>query len=231
MTPRSRRVDGIVEALLAERPDRPGRARADLARLRREHLRPYRPALLWAALLTLVVSALPAAFMHTKRFMVDEVLDGGGAIRPEAAARHVELCWLFFSMNMGLWGVRLVSNWVRTRLIVGAGQGMVYSLRKSLHEKLQALHVGYFEKTPVGVIMARVLDDVNVVHKWVTRHGPRALTSLLQIVIGLGTLMHFQWQLGLVVTASLPEATKRTASADGTNEAMRRATRSPAPVS
>jgi len=204
MTERARRVDGIIDGLLAEQPDRPGRARTDLARLRREHLRPYRFTLLWAALLTLVVSSLPAAFMHTKRFMVDEVLDGGGAIQPEAVERHVELCWLFFAISMGLWTVRLVSNWVRTRLIVGAGQGMVYSLRKSLHEKLQALHVGYFEKTPVGVIMARVLDDVNVVHKWVTRHGPRALTSLLQIVIGLGTLMHFQWRLGLIVLASLP---------------------------
>jgi len=204
MSERGRRLDGIIDRLLAERKDRPGDARTDLARLGREHLRPYRFTMLWALLLTVVVSALPMGFTLTRKFMIDEVLLEGKAIPAGQVDRLVDLCVLFFTMNMGLWTVRLVSNWVRTRLIVGVGQGMVYSLRKSLHEKLQSLHVGFFEKTPVGVIMARVLDDVNVVHKWVTQHGIHALTSVLQIVIGLGTLMYLDWRLGLIVTASLP---------------------------
>jgi len=204
MSERSQRVDGIIDRLLAERVDRPGDARTDLARLTREHLRRYRATILWAVLLTVVVSSLPMGFTLTRKFMIDEVLLGGKEIASGQVDHLVDLCLLFFWMNMGLWAVRLVSNWVRTRLIVGVGQGMVYSLRKSLHEKLQSLHVGFFEKTPVGVIMARVLDDVNVVHKWVTRHGVRALTAVLQIVIGLGTLVYLDWRLGLIVTASLP---------------------------
>lgn len=204
MSAQTERTDGIIERLLAERTDVPGRARTDLARLGRDHLRSHRSTLLVAGLLTLVVSSLPMGFTLTKKFMIDEVLLGGGVIRPEAADRLVGLCVLFFSMNIGLWTVRLASNWIRTRLIVGVGQGLVYSLRKSLHEKLQSLHVGFFERTPVGVIMARVLDDVNIVHKWVTRHAPRALTAVLQVGVGIGTLMYLQWQLGIIVTVSLP---------------------------
>ena len=204
MSERTERTDGIIERLLAERADKPGMARTDLVRLQRQHLGGYRMTLLWAALLTLVVSTLPMGFTLTKRFMVDEVLVGGGVIRPEAADRLVGLCLLFFSINMGMWAIRLVSNWVLTRLIVGVGQGLVYSLRKALHEKLQSLHVGFFERTPVGVILARVLDDVNIVHMWVTGHAPSSLTAMLEIVIGLGTLMYLQWRLGLIVTVSLP---------------------------
>lgn len=204
MSERSRRIDGLIDRLLAERTDRPGDARTDLVRLARQHLRAYRLTMLWAVLLTVVVSSLPMGFTLTRKFMIDGVLLGGKDITAGQVDRLVDLCLLFFLMNMGLWTIRLVSNWVRTRLIVGVGQGMVYSLRKGLHEKLQSLHVGFFEKTPVGVIMARVLDDVNVVHKWVTQHGIGALTSVMQIVIGLGTLVYLDWRLGLIVTASLP---------------------------
>ena len=42
MSERTRRVEGIIERLLAERVDKPGDARTDLRRLGRHHLRQYR---------------------------------------------------------------------------------------------------------------------------------------------------------------------------------------------
>ncbi len=203
MSARARRIDGIIERLLAEQTDRPGNVGTDLRRLWRDHLRSRAAMLVWAMVLTVVVSAIPMGFTLTNRFMIDDVLLGG-SVPAAVADHHAALCLLFFAMNMTLWGLRLSSNWIRTRIIVGAGQGMVYSLRKGLHEKLQSLHVGFFEATPVGIIMARVLDDVSIIHKWVTRHGPAVLTCALQIVIGLATLMVLQWRLGLIVLASMP---------------------------
>jgi len=200
----SPRVDSLIDRLMAERPTRPGDAFHDSACLWRRYLRHYRRVLIAAIVLTLIWSALPLAFPFTWKFLIDGALGGAEGISLERRPHHQQLILAWLAMNMGLWAATLVTTWLRQRLVIGVGQGMVYRLRRDLHRKLQALHVGFFEKTPVGIIMSRVLDDVNIIHRWVTRNGPRGLASVVKVAAGLGVLLYFRWELALVVIASLP---------------------------
>ena len=200
----SPRVDNLIDRLMAERPTRPGDAFHDSVSLWRRYLRHYRRGLIAAVVLTLIWSALPLAFPFTWKFLIDVALEGGERISLDLRPHHQQLILVWLAINVGLWAATLTTTWLRQRLVIGIGQGLVYRLRRDLHRKLQALHVGFFEKTPVGIIMSRVLDDVSIIHRWVTRNGPRGLASAVKVVAGMAVLFYFRWELALVVTACLP---------------------------
>jgi ABC-type multidrug transport system fused ATPase/permease subunit len=204
MKSHTQRVHEVIEELLGKREPVPGEVGRDLRRLWQRQLRPHRAWLTVAVILTAVWSAMPYGFSFTWRFAVDDVMKVGKEIEPDEVPNLVRLVWFFFWMNMGIWTIRLSFQWLRYKLVASIGQGLVYRLRKDLHRKLQSLHVGFFEKTPVGVIMSRILDDVDVIGTWVRYGAPAGLASLAQVFIGAGVLLYFSWQLGLVVLVSLP---------------------------
>ncbi len=201
----SPRIDNLIDNLLSEQPVRSGSGWRDGKQLWRHYLMHHRRSVIAAVALTIIWSALPFAFPLTWRFLVDDVLRfGGGDVPEDQLGRHGWLCLAFFGMNAGVWVGLLATTWLRQWLIAHIGQGLVYRLRANLHRKLQALHVGFFEKTPVGIIISRVLDDVNVIHKWITTFGFRAVASGIQITVGMALLLYLRWELALIVVASLP---------------------------
>ena len=205
MSSRSDRVTRVLDRLLGERPPLPARAGADAARLWRDHLRPFRDTIILSAGATAVWSAMPLAIAMAVRFLLNDVLlEGKRAIAPDRMDRHLYLLGVFFAVVSGFWLLRLAAHWLRNHLMVTVGQGLTFRLRGALHRKLQALHVGFFERTPVGVIMARVLDDVSVIYEWVVRRCPKGLAALAQVAIGATMLMCVCWQLAILVVAVLP---------------------------
>ncbi|MFP4106525.1 MAG: ABC transporter ATP-binding protein [Phycisphaerae bacterium] len=199
------RVHRIIYDLIGEAPSRPGEAGRDIRRMWRTHLCDARHLVVWALLCTIVWSIIPGIFSLTWKFLIDSVLLGGRDPIPDDRKQHyTNLAILFFTINSSLWIVRLTTHWLRQRLMIGAGQSLVYQLRKDLHTKIQSLHVGFFEKTPVGVIVSRVMDDVNRIHRWTTHIGPRGLSSVIQLLVGLAVMFYFNWMLGGLVLISLP---------------------------
>lgn len=203
MTPRER-VKDIIDRLLADVEEYKGGAGTDLRRLWRTYLRPERLRFFVALAMALLWSAAPLGFPLTARYLTDEVLCVGRSLPPEAFDRHLGLLWIVIGLNSGIWAIMLVSSWLRSVFIVRAGQQLVFRLRRDLHEKLQALHIGFYEQTPSGRIMSRVLDDVGVIHKWCTTQLINLVNSVAKIGLGAALLFYLNWKLALVVMVCLP---------------------------
>ena len=64
-------------------------------------------------------------------------------------------------------------------LVVGrVGQGVVRDLRHQLYERLQRLGLAYYDRTPTGAIIARLMDDVGAISTFVTGQTFTILTDL-----------------------------------------------------
>lgn len=203
------RTTAIIDELNAERERYDGSARDDLRRLWREYVVVHTPRIALALGLTLIWSALPFLFTLTWRYLVDDVLlvSSGrslATLTPAELEGQARLAVTFFYMNMGLWTTWLITHWTRSWLILLVGRDVVFALRRRLHEKLQDLHVGYFERTPTGRIISRVLDDVNVIDGFVTGQAVNMFASVAKLVLGLGLVFYLDWKLTLTVLASVP---------------------------
>ncbi len=90
-------------------------------------------------------------------------------------------------------------------LLIGRiGQGVVRDLRHLLYDRLQRLSLTYYDKTPSGAILSRLMDDVGAIQVFVTSQTFTILTDLGTTVAIFALLLARDWRLALVVLAVSP---------------------------
>jgi len=86
------------------------------------------------------------------------------------------------------------------------GQRIIAQLRQQLYDHVQTLSLAFFDRTPTGVLMSRITNDVALVQNAVSD----ALTGLLKdsfAVVGLlAVLFYRDWQLASIAVFILPFA-------------------------
>ena len=93
---------------------------------------------------------------------------------------------------------------INTFVIGRVGQGVVRDLRHRLYERLQRLSLTYYDKTPTGAIISRMMDDVGALQLFVTGQTVTILTDLgTTLAISALLLARSGW-LALVVLAFVP---------------------------
>ncbi len=198
------RVDELITHLLEEQEDYGTAPGKDLKRLWRSYLTDTKGRIFTAFLITIVWSAQPFARTIATRFLVDDVLKLGTGIAPEEMPGQMELFWDWLLVIIGIWLVFIVCHWLRSWLIVGAGRKLIYKLRKDLHEKLQVLHLGFYERMPSGKITSRVMSDVRIVELWSTAQAVNLMAQSIRLVMGMAVLFYLNWQITLLVLFTLP---------------------------
>ncbi|GIW25159.1 ABC transporter ATP-binding protein [Meiothermus sp.] len=174
---------------------------AKLARRILVYVRPY-----WKqvglALLALVVSTLTAA--STPLFLKYAI---DNAIVPREVlplAQRYETLLLICALFLAVRAVDFVANYAQTYLISWVGQHILYDLRSEIFAKLQRLHLGYYDRNPVGRLMTRVTSDVDAINQFITG-GLVGLIADFALIVGLMTFMLvLDWQLALVAFAIMP---------------------------
>ena len=201
---RNVRLNRIIDHILADLESYEGSKRTDLARLWRDYLHPHRLRIYLALFITTVWSLFPYATAILSKFLVDDVLLVAGNYDPSMLRQQLPLFWRYTATLLSIWGIFVVANWLKNWLIVDIGQRMIYELRKQLHEKLQSLHVGYFENHETGKIVSRVLDDVKVIQDWTTNQFLNFSANIIRLVLGLGIIFFINWKLSILIVVTLP---------------------------
>jgi ATP-binding cassette subfamily B protein len=101
---------------------------------------------------------------------------------------------------VGLYGLRMLEAY----LMALTGQRVVHDLREALFRHLLRLEAGFFDRTPVGRLMTRVLNDVEAVSEAFTS-GLFAIVADIVTVAGVvAVMLWLDWQLALVTYAIVP---------------------------
>jgi len=100
--------------------------------------------------------------------------------------------------------LNVACRWVAGYNISIIGQRIVFKLRTDLHDKLQSLQMTYFDQVQTGKLMARVIDDVDVIRTQVTHTIIQMLTNTAMIVIGSIILFSINSKMALVAVCCLP---------------------------
>lgn len=108
----------------------------------------------------------------------------------------------------------MASGWI----MVTIAQQVLKNLRKELFEHLQTLSLSFFDRRPVGDLMSRLTNDVDVVNQALTQNVTRLITNLLTSVgvllimfrlntaLALGSLLVFPVMVG--ITAFVAKRTR-----------------------
>ncbi|MBD3402203.1 ATP-binding cassette domain-containing protein [candidate division GN15 bacterium] len=91
------------------------------------------------------------------------------------------------------------------------GQRVQYDIRMQIFRHLQKLHLGFFDKNPVGRILTRVTNDVNVLNEMFSSGVVTIIGDLVMIILIVAYMLMENWRLALISFLVLPLLVAATA--------------------
>lgn len=167
---------------------------SDLLRRLYQFIRPYR----WYVLLGIALT-LSAAFMGTIRPKLTQI-----AVDEYIRNKDFQgLLWIVLLLVGALVGefLLLVANTYLTRWF---GQGTLFNLRNAVFQKIQSLHVQFFDKNPIGRLITRTTSDIEALSDLLSDGVVNIIGDMFRIFFILYFMFSMSWELSLVAISVLP---------------------------
>lgn len=158
------------------------------------YLKPYRWQTAAAVLMLIAASGLELVGPWLTKVAIDEAIRQGD---------ENMLLWLGSAYLASLvlaaglqYGQTLVTTWL--------GQNVMKDLREELFRKLDRLDLSFFDKNPVGRLMTRVTNDVDVLNEMFTSGVVTIFGDVFTLLFIVVAMLALDLQLALVTFAVLP---------------------------
>jgi ATP-binding cassette subfamily B multidrug efflux pump len=100
--------------------------------------------------------------------------------------------------------VSFLLEYLQTYFMQWVGQKVMFDLRKQIFRHLQDMHVGFYDKNPVGRLVTRVTSDVDALNEMFTS-GVVSLFEDVFVLAGIVAIMlHMNRRLALITFAVMP---------------------------
>jgi ATP-binding cassette subfamily B multidrug efflux pump len=169
------------------------------------YLRPYRRHVFWAIGLLLAYSAVVPVFPYLITLAIDNYLNPVRAPFTELsnAARYGGVVTIVL-VYMGLRLLNFALRYGYTYLVNWLGQHVIFDIRREIFSKVQRLHMGFFDRTPVGRLITRVTSDIEAIQQAVV-DGVVGIIADVGLLVGLTVYMFIiNWRLALVTLLVMP---------------------------
>lgn len=166
------------------------------------YTRPYRSLFVLAIVLTVTLSFMSIVRPMLIRYTVNHFAEPGNSAE-QNSFMHGQLTF-FCSLMIGLLVIESLmqfANGFSTSLL---GQRIVKDIRVQLHSKVIRFRSGYFDQTPIGMLVTRVISDIEAINDVFSQGFIVIAGDLLTIVVYLGAMLYVNWKVTLVVLATVP---------------------------
>jgi len=98
----------------------------------------------------------------------------------------------------------LLLQYAQTIVLNYTGQKIIYCIRNEVFDKVQSLHVDFFNKNPVGKLVTRITNDTETLNEMYTSVIVNSATSVLKLA-GISIFMFvLNWKLTLAMFTVVP---------------------------
>ena len=134
-----------------------------------------------------------------------EVIDRG--ITDKSYREVVLWVGVFLAITVVGWAATAAQSYLTSWV----GERMLADLRTAIFAHVQRLHLGFFERTPAGVVISRLTNDIDAMNSMVT-DGPTTLVQNTLTLIGsAAVLLVLDWRLALATLTVFPAMAVGTA--------------------
>src|SRR2546425_7849888 len=108
------------------------------------------------------------------------------------------------ALYVGLLVFSFLLEYLQTYYMQWAGQMVMFDLRKEIFRHLQRMHIGFYDRNPVGRLVPRVTSDVDALNEMFTS-GVVSIFEDVFVLAGIVAIMlHMNPKLALITFAVLP---------------------------
>ena len=160
------------------------------------YLKPYKMRLIWAVVFMGLTSGMIALQTYLTKPVLDKVLIG----------RNMKLLYLLPPALLIVTIIKGIAWYVRDYMLGYVGQKVVNDIRDRLYAHVTSLSFAFFTRTPTGIIMSRITNDVNLVQGALTRAPASLVQGLLTMMALTVYIIYTNWRLAAFSVVVLPFA-------------------------
>ncbi len=158
------------------------------------YLRPYRLQVFLAVIVTLAEAAAQLAFPY----LTKEAIDLG--IRHRDLYQLDRIALLFLVALLAAFGL----GYLQAQIMQRVGQGIMRDLRTAIFRHLQRMPVAFYDRNPIGRLMTRVTNDVDVLNEMFTAGIDAVFGDLFMLIGIMFAMSRLNVELLLVTFSTLP---------------------------
>jgi ATP-binding cassette subfamily B protein len=158
------------------------------------YLKPYRGITALAVVLLLIGSATQVGLPWLVQVAIDDYI----AKQDTSGFTWIVLGYLVVML------VSFGSTYGQTYITMWLGQKVQFDIRMQVFRHLQKLHLGYYDKNPVGRMLTRVTNDVNVLDEMFSSGVVSIVGDIFTLLFIVAMLLYYNWQLALITFLVLP---------------------------
>ncbi|RPE00159.1 ABC transporter ATP-binding protein [Aureibaculum marinum] len=154
----------------------------------------YRFQFILSTLAVLLLAGFAAARPVLLQWIVDDYI----------LNKNARLLLVFSLIMLGVVLLEVLFQFLFIYFTNWLGQHIIKDIRTKLFDKVLNFKMQYFNKTPVGKLVTRVVSDIEVIASIFGQGLFSIISDLLQMLVIITIMMIMNWQLGLIVLAVLP---------------------------
>jgi len=173
-----------------------------------KYLRPYK----WQVAIALAAIVMKAGADVLGPFLTKIAIDKYLA---HAAGSHSPLDrWLSSTPLIGIAQIAAIYvgllvfgfgfEFLQTYFMQWTGQKVMFDLRSQIFRHLQQMHIGFYDKNPVGRLVTRVTTDVDALNEMFTAGVVSIFEDVFVLAGILAIMLRMNWKLALIAFSVLP---------------------------
>ena len=173
------------------------------------YLRPYK----WQVVIALAAIIIKAGVDVVGPYLTKVAIDKYLSNAPDRPHSFLD-SWLSFDPITGIGQIALIYvsalvisfalEYTQTYLMQWTGQKVMFDLRSQIFRHLQNMHIGFYDKNPVGRLVTRVTSDVDALNEMFTAGVVSIFEDIFVLVGIIAIMLRMKWWLALITFAVLP---------------------------
>jgi len=159
-----------------------------------QFIKPYKLRFLALVALTLLMAIL----VPFRPYIIQLTLDN------EIANGDYQGLLKMIMVLFGLLVFQAIIQYLHTYLSGWVGQYIIKDIRVKLYEHLINLRLSFFDKTPIGRLVTRVISDIETLSEVFSQGLAAIVGDLLQLFFIIGFMLYADWRMALVSLITFP---------------------------
>ena len=155
---------------------------------------PYKKNLMQLSLVMICVGGIDVVFPLMSKYAIDHFIIPGTL---EGIGRFILLYGLLIC-------IQAVNIWLLIAIAGKIEMGICYDIRKAGFKRLQELSFSYFDKTPVGWLMARMTSDAQRLSEIISWGLVDSVWGSTMMIAIMAVLLFMNWKLALITLSVVP---------------------------
>lgn len=159
-----------------------------------KYVRPYKGRFVATGLLTIVLAVLSPIRPLLIQYAFDHYIvipDPNGLL-------------LITLITIGVLLLEAVAYYFYTYSANWLGQTVISDLRQELYAHINSLRLRYFDRTPIGTLVTRVISDIETIADIFANGILVIFSDILKVVAVVGVMIWIDWKLALISLSTIP---------------------------